>query len=189
MSVPPPSTLEIARALVAFPSVTPADAGALPYLKRLLDDAGFQTHLVRFSEPGTPEIDNLYARFGTAAPNFAFAGHTDVVPPGDVSLLALRSLRGRGRGWQALGPRRGGHEGRRRRRGRRRAALRRAARRSRARSLSAHRRRGRPGDQRHGETRSNGRGRGASVSTIACSASRPASTRSATRSRTAAAVR
>ena len=77
------TALGIARALIAFPSVTPADAGALPYLRDLLAQAGFATELVTFSEPGTPDVLNLYARFGTAAPNLAFAGHTDVVPPGD----------------------------------------------------------------------------------------------------------
>src|ERR1700677_2154911 len=85
MSATPLSALEIARALIAFPSVTPADAGALRYLKRLLDEAGFSTEKVAFASPGSPTIDNLYARFGSAAPNFVFAGHTDVVPPGEVS--------------------------------------------------------------------------------------------------------
>jgi succinyl-diaminopimelate desuccinylase len=78
-----PSVLDIARALIAFPSVTPADAGALPYLRDLLAQAGFAAELVTFSEPGTPDVLNLYARFGAELPNFAFAGHTDVVPPGD----------------------------------------------------------------------------------------------------------
>jgi succinyl-diaminopimelate desuccinylase len=81
----PPSALDIARALIAFPSVTPADAGALPYLEDLLAGAGFSAELVTFSEAGTPDVLNLYARFGTAAPNLVFAGHTDVVPPGDAS--------------------------------------------------------------------------------------------------------
>lgn len=80
-----PSALEIARALVAFPSVTPQDAGALPYLADLLKSAGFRTELVSFSAPGTPDILNLYARLGAAEPNFLFAGHTDVVPPGDLA--------------------------------------------------------------------------------------------------------
>ena len=81
----PPSALEIARALLRFPSVTPTDAGALPYLSDLLDKAGFATDLVTFEAPGTPPVLNLYARFGARSPNLAFAGHTDVVPPGDLS--------------------------------------------------------------------------------------------------------
>jgi len=80
-----PSALDIARALVAFPSVTPDDAGALPYVQRLLADAGFAIEFVSFAEGGTPTIANLWARFGRDAPNFAFAGHTDVVPPGDTA--------------------------------------------------------------------------------------------------------
>ncbi len=82
----PPSPLDIARALIAFPSVTPADAGALPYLADLLARASFSTELVTFSEPGTPDVLNLYARYGKSAPNLVFAGHTDVVPPGDAAL-------------------------------------------------------------------------------------------------------
>ena len=81
-----PSALEIARALIAFPSVTPADAGALPYLRDLLAEAGFAAELVTFSAPGTPDVLNLFARFGTETPNLAFAGHTDVVPTGDAAL-------------------------------------------------------------------------------------------------------
>ena len=79
----PPSALEIARALIRFPSVTPTDAGALPYLRDLLGEAGFAAELVTFEAPGTPAVLNLYARFGARSPNLAFAGHTDVVPPGD----------------------------------------------------------------------------------------------------------
>jgi succinyl-diaminopimelate desuccinylase len=78
-----PSALEIARALVRFPSVTPVDAGALPYLRDLLSQAGFAAELVTFEAPGTAAVLNLYARFGAAKPNLAFAGHADVVPPGD----------------------------------------------------------------------------------------------------------
>jgi succinyl-diaminopimelate desuccinylase len=75
--------LSIARDLVRCPSVTPADAGALGVLEERLKAAGFETHRVTFSEPGAADIDNLYARIGTSAPHIAFAGHTDVVPPGD----------------------------------------------------------------------------------------------------------
>src|SRR6202051_2117876 len=77
--------LSIARDLVRCPSVTPADAGALGVLENILKTAGFEVHRVPFGEPGTADIDNLYARIGTGAPHITFAGHTDVVPPGDES--------------------------------------------------------------------------------------------------------
>ena len=54
-------------------------------IQKALAAAGFDTHRVIFSEPGTPDIDNLYARLGTGAPCLVFAGHTDVVPPGDTA--------------------------------------------------------------------------------------------------------
>lgn len=78
------NALSIARDLLRCPSVTPADAGALGVLERLLGDAGFAVHRVTFSEPGTADIDNLYARIGDSAPHLCFAGHTDVVPPGEA---------------------------------------------------------------------------------------------------------
>jgi len=81
----PPDALAIARDLVRCPSVTPADAGALGVLENLLKRAGFDVHRVTFSEPGAADVENLYARIGSAAPHIAFAGHTDVVPPGDES--------------------------------------------------------------------------------------------------------
>lgn len=73
----------IARDLVRCRSVTPDDSGALGVLQDLLAKAGFTVHRMTFAEPGTAPIDNLYARVGTQAPNLVFAGHTDVVPPGD----------------------------------------------------------------------------------------------------------
>jgi succinyl-diaminopimelate desuccinylase len=82
----PPSALEIARALIECPSVTPEDAGALSYLARVLGEAGFATEIVTFAEAGTLEVKNLFARIGSGAPNFLFAGHTDVVPAGESSL-------------------------------------------------------------------------------------------------------
>jgi len=75
--------LSIAQALIRCPSVTPADAGALGVLETLLKAHGFETHRVTFAETGTADVDNLYARLGTEAPHLTFAGHTDVVPPGD----------------------------------------------------------------------------------------------------------
>src|SRR3954465_13662881 len=73
----------IARELPRCPSVTPADAGALGVLERILGAAGFEVHRGTLAEPGTADIDNLYARIGPPAPPLRFAGHTDVVPPGD----------------------------------------------------------------------------------------------------------
>jgi succinyl-diaminopimelate desuccinylase len=75
----------IARDLVRCRSVTPDEGGALAFLQGLLAQAGFEVHRAIFAEPGTAPVDNLYARIGIATPNLLFAGHTDVVPPGDES--------------------------------------------------------------------------------------------------------
>ena len=80
-----PSALDVLQALLRCPSVTPDEGGALDVIQGLLEPAGFAVHRVVFSEPGTPDVDNLYARIGTEAPNLVFAGHTDVVPPGDAA--------------------------------------------------------------------------------------------------------
>jgi succinyl-diaminopimelate desuccinylase len=73
----------IARDLIRCPSVTPEEGGALAYLQQILAQAGFAVQRAAFAEAGTAPIENLYARIGDAAPNLVFAGHTDVVPPGD----------------------------------------------------------------------------------------------------------
>ena len=73
----------IARDLIRCRSVTPDEGGALDYLQEVLGQAGFAVHRTTFAEPGTAPVDNLYARIGTERPNLMFAGHTDVVPPGD----------------------------------------------------------------------------------------------------------
>ena len=73
----------IARNLIRCRSVTPEDGGALGYLQDVLAKAGFTVHRMTFAEPGTAPIENLYARIGGEGPNLVFAGHTDVVPPGD----------------------------------------------------------------------------------------------------------
>ncbi len=86
--------LAITRDLIRCPSVTPADAGALGVLEALLKQAGFTTHRVTFSEAGTADIDNLYARIGTEGPHITFAGHTDVVPPGDEAAWSLGAFSG-----------------------------------------------------------------------------------------------
>ncbi|WP_407115437.1 succinyl-diaminopimelate desuccinylase [Bradyrhizobium sp. LMG 9283] len=86
--------LSIARDLIRCPSVTPADAGALGVLEKALSAAGFTCHRVTFSEEGTADVDNLYARIGTEGPHITFAGHTDVVPPGDESAWRVGAFSG-----------------------------------------------------------------------------------------------
>jgi succinyl-diaminopimelate desuccinylase len=71
--------IALAQALIRRPSVTPADAGAMDVVEAALSRLGFRCRRMKFGE-----IENLYARRGTAGPNLCFAGHTDVVPPGDT---------------------------------------------------------------------------------------------------------
>ena len=73
----------LSQALIRCPSVTPVEGGALQLLKTELAALGFDGHIVSFSQEGTPDVDNLFARFGKGGRNFCFAGHTDVVPVGD----------------------------------------------------------------------------------------------------------
>jgi succinyl-diaminopimelate desuccinylase len=81
----PTDPIALTQALIRCPSVTPVEGGALTLIENVLRTAGFTCHRMTFSEPSTPDVENLYARIGTSAPNLCFAGHTDVVPPGDVS--------------------------------------------------------------------------------------------------------
>jgi succinyl-diaminopimelate desuccinylase len=83
MSPPAADPIVLARELVRCPSVTPAEGGALAFVEGVLKAAGFAVHRVTFAEPGTAPVENLYARIGDAGPHFVFAGHTDVVPPGE----------------------------------------------------------------------------------------------------------
>ncbi len=82
--------VDLTRALIRCPSVTPKEGGALDLLEGVLSDLGFACHRLVFSAPGTPDVDNLYARIdgvtgGEGGRNFCFAGHSDVVPVGDPS--------------------------------------------------------------------------------------------------------
>jgi succinyl-diaminopimelate desuccinylase len=81
----PRDPIQLTQALVRCPSVTPVEGGALALLESILKAAGFECHRLVMTEPGTPDVDNLYARIGSAAPHLCFAGHTDVVPPGDAT--------------------------------------------------------------------------------------------------------
>ncbi len=77
------------QGLIRCASVTPQEGGALSYLQGVLEPAGFACHRLTMREPATPsvtpDVENLYARLGTGGPHLCFAGHTDVVPPGDVA--------------------------------------------------------------------------------------------------------
>jgi succinyl-diaminopimelate desuccinylase len=72
--------VELTRDLIRRRSVTPADAGAMALVEQTLSGMGFACRRMKFGE-----IENLYARYGTARPNLCFAGHTDVVPVGDAA--------------------------------------------------------------------------------------------------------
>ncbi|MBB3592726.1 succinyl-diaminopimelate desuccinylase [Rhizobium sp. BK529] len=71
------------QTLIRCPSVTPAEGGALSALEAMLSPLGFKVERMVAAEAGTPDVENLYARFGTDGPHLMFAGHTDVVPVGD----------------------------------------------------------------------------------------------------------
>jgi succinyl-diaminopimelate desuccinylase len=77
--------VKLAQDLIRCPSVTPEDAGALGVLEAALTPMGFSCHRLKFEAPGHAAVENLYAKLGNGRPNFCFAGHTDVVPPGDRS--------------------------------------------------------------------------------------------------------
>lgn len=74
--------IDLSQALIRCPSVTPDSGDALDLLAEQLEMLGFTCHKLLFEEAGTDPVPNLYARYGTKAPNFCFAGHTDVVPVG-----------------------------------------------------------------------------------------------------------
>jgi succinyl-diaminopimelate desuccinylase len=83
MSLRPDDPVALTQALIRCPSVTPLEGGALTFIESVLKPAGFECHRLTMTEPGTPDVENLYARFGRGQPHLCFAGHTDVVPVGD----------------------------------------------------------------------------------------------------------
>ena len=76
--------LQLAKELIRFPSITPVDAGIMKFLEKKLKGLGFKTKTLEFKEKGFKPVKNLYARFGDKSPNFCYAGHLDVVPPGNI---------------------------------------------------------------------------------------------------------
>ena len=81
--MPELNAVTLLQELIKCPSVTPAEGGALQYLEDVLTPLGFKVERIVFSEPGEPDVENLYARYGDKGPHLMFAGHTDVVPTGD----------------------------------------------------------------------------------------------------------
>lgn len=95
--------VDLARRLIRCRSVTPADDGALDVLAGALAPLGFTCSRVTFSDADTPDVANLYARWGTGRPNVAFAGHTDVVPAGDAADWSVDPFAGAIRGEDFVG--------------------------------------------------------------------------------------
>ena len=76
--------IKLAKELIKFPSITPVDAGVIGFLEKKLKRLGFKTKIIEFKEKNFKPVKNLYAKLGNKEPNFCYAGHLDVVPPGDV---------------------------------------------------------------------------------------------------------
>ncbi len=76
--------LLLAKELIRFPTITPIDAGIMKYLEKKLKSLGFKTKILEFKDKNTKPVKNLYARLGKKSPNFCYAGHLDVVPPGNL---------------------------------------------------------------------------------------------------------
>jgi succinyl-diaminopimelate desuccinylase len=76
--------LQLAKELIKFPTVTPIDAGIMKFLEKKLKTLGFKTKILEFKDKNSKPVKNLYARLGNKGPNFCYAGHLDVVPPGNL---------------------------------------------------------------------------------------------------------
>ncbi|MSP10463.1 MAG: succinyl-diaminopimelate desuccinylase [Pelagibacteraceae bacterium] len=77
--------LQLAKELIRFPTVTPIDAGIMKFIEKKLISLGFKTKILEFKDKNNSSVKNLYARLGNKSPNFCYAGHLDVVPPGILS--------------------------------------------------------------------------------------------------------
>ena len=88
------SEVSLAKDLVKCQSVTPKDDGAINIVAKNLKKLGFKCQIMEFQERGTAKIKNLYAKIGNSSPNFCFAGHTDVVPVGDLKSWTVNPFGG-----------------------------------------------------------------------------------------------
>jgi len=85
--------LQLSKDLIRFPSVAPIDAGAINYLSKKLKQLGFKCKILEFKDKKNSAIKNLYARLGNKSPNLCYAGHTDVVPPGNIKDWTVNPFR------------------------------------------------------------------------------------------------
>ena len=85
--------LQLAKELIRFPSITPVDAGIMKFLEKKLKKLGFKTKIIEFKEKNFRPVKNLYAKIGNKEPNFCFAGHLDVVPPGNLNDWAVNPFK------------------------------------------------------------------------------------------------
>lgn len=89
----PLNELQLAKELIKFPSITPSDAGIMKFLEKKLKKLGFKTKILEFEEKNFQPVKNLYARLGSKEPNFCYAGHLDVVPPGNIKDWTINPFR------------------------------------------------------------------------------------------------
>jgi succinyl-diaminopimelate desuccinylase len=82
--MPTYNEITLAKELIKFPSITPVDAGVMKFLAKKLSAIGFKCKILEFKDKNSKPVKNLYARLGKSQPNFMFAGHLDVVPPGNL---------------------------------------------------------------------------------------------------------
>ena len=85
--------LQLAKELIRYPSVTPVDAGVMKFLEKKLKKLGFKTKILEFKQKGFQPVKNLYAKLGTKGSNFCYAGHLDVVPPGNIKDWTINPFR------------------------------------------------------------------------------------------------
>jgi len=85
--------IKLAKELIKFPSITPVDAGVMKFLEKKLKKLGFKTRILEFKERNFKPVKNLYARLGSKSPNFCYAGHLDVVPPGNLRDWTINPFR------------------------------------------------------------------------------------------------
>ncbi|MFP3036015.1 MAG: succinyl-diaminopimelate desuccinylase [Wolbachia sp.] len=75
--------VELTKKLISFKSITPKDGGAIEYIEAILKKSGFDCRILEFGDSGT-RVKNLYAKYINGVPNLCFAGHVDIVPPGQL---------------------------------------------------------------------------------------------------------